>query len=240
MGTKKPMDFMDRAQNLAQDRDNRLDDPDDYLAAVEAAVLKYSQHRPATLVAEITGNSTNDLTLPTDWVDGFSAIVSAEYPMDQIPAVFVDANEVYTFKKASGLVLRLENDKPVSPAKVRFTYTGYHLAGVDGAVGTAAASSIPDGDFEAVAALAASYACTQLATQYASGVDPGISADMVDGTSRAEEFRKRSAELEQRYLSAMGLRSMIEMGGNGQSFIDLDTTIGGTGAPMVTHPKRWV
>jgi hypothetical protein len=236
-GSKKPVDFLDRCVTLTQDRDNRLVNADDFEAAIDAAVKKYSTHRPQDLVAEIVGNGTNDLPLPTLFVDGFSMIETAEYPMDQIPATMVDDNEFYVFRKAAGPVLRLETYKPTASQSVRVAHTGYHTSGIDGVPGTV--SSIPDTDFEAVCALAASYACTQLSTLYAAGVDPGISADMVDGTGRAEEFRKRSSELESRYMSALGLTSMTATQGTGQAFVDLDTTLSGSGASMLTHPRRW-
>lgn len=250
-GTKKPVDFTTRTVALTQDLAGRLT-PTDFLLCIDTAAKQYSVHRPFPGIAEPNGNGTNDIALPTDFVDGFSRVDTVEYPIDSVPAVYVDDNEFEVFRKVSGLVLRLDTNIPTAAQKLRVNYTTYQLIGVDGSPGTP--STIPDADFEAVCSLAASYACLQISVSFSGGVDPSINADSVDGSRRADEFKQRSEELEQKYLFHLGLgsgraggggmggrsgRGMPLPSGIGQGFVDLDSTLEGSGADFLTHPKRW-
>jgi hypothetical protein len=235
-GTKTPKDFTARTVAWLQDKVGRVGDTD-LSAYIDAAIKQYSADRPYETAVDLVGNGTNDLTLPSDFVDGWSELRQVEYPIDQIPEVIVDPNEAYLFRKPTGLVVRLLNDKPTALQGVRTTYTAYHSMGTDAPV---VFTTISDADFPVVCALAASYSATQLALSYQQGVDPNSDAAFVDGQDRAGLIRQAAKDLRGIYDRHMGLGTpeSPENGAPAQGFVDLDPKLLGTTEPL-THPRRW-
>lgn len=118
--------------------------------------------------------------------------------------------------------------------------TGTHIvtAVADASNFTAALlqTDLPPADFFAVAYLAAGYCCQAIADKYSRTNDSTITADSVNHTSRAQEFRNRAKELIGLYEKHMGLAkdSQTALMGTGE-FVDWNTSPSATRRTWLTH-----
>src|SRR5574337_639880 len=89
---------------LVNDKAGKLVDYADYdLLIAQAVKGRYSQDRPLVKAKDYTGDgSTYALTLPAatgnpavyGWIEGFSSIVSLEYPTGNRPPTYLDPREL--------------------------------------------------------------------------------------------------------------------------------------------------
>jgi hypothetical protein len=205
------MDLHDLTTALVKDTSARLE-ATDYDNALFAAYMRYSGHRPRVIAEDLPGNGTHDLDLPGGWVPDFSAIVTAEYPVGIVPANMLDRDLWQIYRSPDGEKLRILHAALTALETVRVGYTIYHDE-----------ESIPAGDINAIAALAASYCLLQLAAVFGQSTDPTIQADVVDYKSKTDEYRRLADVYAKQYNNHLGLK-------------DSDTTP----AAMVTArpPKR--
>lgn len=188
------MALIDLVQAKVKDNAGLLTDPDDFSAAVSAALARYSGHRPKETVSDLTGDGTHDLALPDDWADGFSIISAVEYPVDEVPESYVAQQDWKLYRKTTGQVLRLVADTPDADETVRLTYTVPRDE-----------ADVPDGDMDAVACLAASFCCETLATSFGYQGDPIIGADAVDHKSKGYRFAQRAKRYFALYHQHLGI-----------------------------------
>jgi len=176
-----------------------IDQIDDY---VQAAVKRYSLHKPQSLAHEFQGDGGYDYDLPSDWVHGFSRISQVEYPYDQQRPNVIPQEEWTLFLKlvnsTQTLVLRFLAISPVAGEYVRITYTIPHVL-------NDSSSTVFTNDFDAVCCLAASYCCGALSRKYSQTSDPTIAADVVNYAAKASSYASRAKELYQSYLDQLGL-----------------------------------
>ncbi|MBA7652873.1 hypothetical protein ES703_60712 [subsurface metagenome] len=176
-----------------------IDEIDDY---VQAALKRYSHHKPQSLAHEFQGDGGYDYSLPDDWIQGFSRITQVEYPYDQQRPNIIPHEEWTLFLKLMNstqtFVLRFLAISPVAGEYVRITYTIPHV--VDDS-----SSTVFDNDFDAVCCLAASYCCGALSRKYSQTSDPTIAADVVNYAAKASSYASRAKELFQAYLDQLGL-----------------------------------
>lgn len=238
---KSQADFEARTKAWLRDLAEHLE-PEALLDAVEEAVLIYSKDRPKTVVADVVGTG-GDIALPATYIDGFSMLTTVEYPTAQLPApAYVDRNEWVLYRSPTTLILRFLADVPAVAQSVRLTFTGARVL-----------ADIPDIDFAAVCALAASFLAEELASRYAQGVDPNINSDTVSGQSLRLAEEQRAKTLRGIYDEHVGNRATVTSeeaagvgGGSGTAkgastyaeFVDVDTALYGGAAPL-THPRRW-
>lgn len=189
------MTIIDLIRVKVKDNSGKLTDPDDLLSAATEALNRYSKARPLEFATDITGSGVNDLVLPSDFLDGFSGIVTVEYPVDRVPEVLIDRRDYKLYRGPAGLRLRLLTAKPASTETVRVTYTIPHSE-----------DSVPSPDLEAVANLAASVCLRQLAAAFGQTSDSTISADVVNYRSKADEFRRLADSFEALYKHHLGIR----------------------------------
>ena len=203
------------------------------LFAIGAALKKYSGHRPRIIPEDEAGSGSFDypLTLLADWTEGFSAIKSVEYPVDDTtratPILQDDAWTIY--QKPAGKCLRLLEATPTATESLRITYTALHAC-------TDADCTIPSGDEEAVQALAASQFCEMLAAYYAQTQDSTIQADSVDHKSRASEYAGRARAYRKMYYDHMGIK---ESGVPAASVTRDQDMHASWGSDRLTHPRRY-
>ena len=169
--------------------------PEDFTGNVLEAIKRYSKARPRTLAADVAGTGGHDYTLPSGWSPGLSVLESIEYPIGDIPETFLDPTTVKLYQTPEGLKLRLYEVTPPVGQDFRVTFTALHEE-----------ASLPESDLEAVANLAASLCCRQLAQRYAGTSDSMIGADSVNFRSKGDEFARRAKELKQLYQEAIGVK----------------------------------
>ena len=217
-----------RAKVIATVRDDsqKLVNPDDYDRAINAALRKYSLHRPDYATTDIAGNGTHDLALPTGWVDGYSMISSAEYPIGQVPSELLANDEVDIYRSPTALKIRLRDVAPAAAESVRLTFTIQRSA-----------ATVPDNDIDAVAWLSAALCCEDLANAFAQSTDSSIAADSVDYRDKSQKFASRAKRLMQLYKEHLGLKDNDTV--TPASVVsDIDVGYPGGGGRL-THP-RWM
>lgn len=180
-------------------------------SAILMAVTRYSGTRPRVVSAVASGTGTAyDFSLPSGWVDGFSRLVRVEHPFgatngSRAPHVVFDAADPNAPAEVEIVRVDATVEKirflTLTPASgtgnVLLLYTVPHAV-------TATASTVPVYDEQAVAVLAAAYACEMVASKYAETKDAAIAADAVDYRSRSREYADRAERLLKIYDSHVG------------------------------------
>jgi len=205
----KLSDYNSRVDALVQD-DAGFIESAEIDEAITMAVKRYSLHRPQEKAQEYAGDGGYDYDLPSDWVQGFSRIVSVEYPYDEQDPNFIPKEEWTIFLKLVGStqtrVLRFLTTSPAAADSVRVVYTIPHL--VDDSSSTVYAN-----DFEALSSLAASYVCGMLSRKFLQTSDSTIGADAVSYAAKSSAAASRAKELHHSYLDHLGLAETPASGG---------------------------
>jgi hypothetical protein len=199
---------------------------------VKAAVERYSKDEPADVTEDEAGDGGKyyAVTGLASWIEGYSHVVSIEYPA---LAVSADTNPQHldpedwqdSYWVGSARYLFFPNHAPATGENFRVTYTAPY-------VWTADVTNTPTNHFYAICNLAAGLACQAIATKYSRTNDSIISADSVGHTSRAMEFARRAREYIGLYEEQLGLGDgsgdgpgFVQAAG---AFVDLDTAPGWT------------
>jgi hypothetical protein len=181
---------------------------------IEAAIERYSRDIPDEITADVTGDAGKYYPLAaslTAWSEGFSRILSIEYPAlavsaDHLPQFIDTWNDDYW---AGGTrYLFLPGHAPAATETMRIRYTAPYVKASN-------AYDIPPIDFNAVCQLATGYCCLAIATKYARTSDATISADSVDHAGRSERFRTQAQEWFRLYEEHIGLTKSLLAGGAG-------------------------
>lgn len=165
--------------------------------AIAQAVLQYSADRPREVVVDQVAMAGYELALPAGWDPALSQLRAIEYPVDQLVPRYVSTSDVRFRKRPDeDVVLAFPFEFPAA-ASVRLTYTQPHV--VDDTTDT-----VPEIHRNAVACLAASMLCGQLASYYATEGAPTIGADVSDPATKTDKFRARARDLAAQYAAAVG------------------------------------
>lgn len=192
-------------KRYVKDNAGKLTEPGDYDAFIEAVLKgRYSQDRPLVKAADYAGDgSTYQLTLPAGtgtpavygWIDGFSSIVSVEYPTGDRPQTFLDPRDyAIDFISATTKKLILTDTTPGTGKTLRMRYTTQRVAEAD----------VMATDADAFCKLAAAACCRALASYYAQTSDSTISADAINYRSKSQEYTSLAKEYEKAYGEHMG------------------------------------
>ena len=167
--------------------------------AIELAVLRYSEDRPRVLVQDLASAGGYRLPLPASWHDGISVVRMLEYPIGNIPATTLAPDSISFYRSPPSTVeIELRQSLPAA-AQVRCTYTARHL--VDAGNDTTPAQHV-----DAIASLAASHLCEQIANHYANEGSSTINADVVNHQSKSQTYASRARRLRDAYTAAIGSR----------------------------------
>ena len=164
--------------------------------AIALAVVRYSADAPRRVVEDVVVDVDGNLPLPTAWLEGESELREMEWPIGQKPRSIVSPSLLEVIVTPTGTVLALQGDIPTGSA-VRITYSGAHVL-------DATQDTIPLRHRAAVASLAASTLCGQLAAHYANEGAPTIGADIVDHQGKTERWRARARDLLAQYTQIVG------------------------------------
>ena len=130
-------------------------------------------------------------------MNNFSVVTAVEYPAGERDPALLEKDEWITYwPDSTAAELRLLRITPISGKSLRITHTALHAG--DG-------STVPDGDFEGVANLAAAYAAWRLAAIYSQLGDSAIGADAVDYRGKASAYADLARALEERFKELFGL-----------------------------------
>lgn len=206
------------------------------LRLTRAAEPHYSTVRPREKVKDLTANGTSFLAIPATndgWVDGFSSILSLEYPVNEAPPSILDPRTYIVNRDTNGAerIVWLET-APANSATVRclFTTTRTYNA-------TAASTTVLDIDHFAVCDLIASYCADAIAAKYARTSEPAFNADAVNYRTKAQEWQSVAKRLWARWESSMGIGSASSAAGKATSaWVNWDARSMGA-ISTLTHPR---
>lgn len=178
-------------------------------AAISMATTKYSQDRPLAVVEDELGNGTPFLVLVgagavlASWSDGFSDILSIDYPAGAISATYeptwLEPGEDWTaYRDASKTYLWLRSAAPTTSETVRITYSARHTH-------TSVLDTVPPADFDALCDLSAHVACVMLATKMAASSDSTMGADSTNYRDGQLRFKQQAEAWLATYSDRMGL-----------------------------------
>lgn len=171
--------------------------PADRDAAIQAAVLRYSQDRPLQTVTDVTAAGGTMLPLPAGWSAGESRLLQVETPVGAEPMSLLEAGAFEVRPTPSGDEIRLAIGLPAG-AVARLTWAGPHTV-------SATLDTVPARDREALGYWAAAILCDQVAAHHAENREPTIQADRVDYTSPAKEWARRAEACRKLYFQLMGI-----------------------------------
>lgn len=190
-------DYLDRIDAMVPQAASELGTPS-LQAALNFAVRQYSRLRPRVRVADYDGDgSTYDFDLPSDWVEGFSAIKAVEFPAGEKDPTYLKPDWWLLYRGTAGKVLRLLTT-PSSGESVRITYIIPHtLSGT--------ANTTYENDFDAICALAAAYLCESLKAKFAGYHEPTLMADVVNYRTKSREFGEAAAAFRAQFALHFGM-----------------------------------
>lgn len=200
------------------------EDSDEYDLAIKAALSIFSLHEPTRLRSAIDGNNSSVYNLPDEWENEFSQILQIEYPLEQIPSIFLhpDEFELYQSTSESWKILIYGN----IPSSESF---GLYFTALRSPI------SIPNSHIEAFTWLCASLWLSKLANSYITSTDSSINIDTVDYKDKASQFRSQAKYFLKMYREFMGIN---EEGVSSSSYISNISTINyPLGYERLTHPR---
>ncbi|MBV6425158.1 MAG: hypothetical protein NAOJABEB_02972 [Steroidobacteraceae bacterium] len=200
--------------------------------AIREALEVYDDDVPRTIVADVAGDGTAyDFSLPTGFVDGYSRIVSVEYPIGDRPATLLPSDEYGLYRTTSATKVRLATVTPDSGESFRITYTGRHtLTDLD----SAAATTIYAYHTEAFVNLAAAKCLMRLANRFVHEQESTLNLDAVDRNSKTDIARRMADKLIAAYREVVG----VTRGESPSSArVNWDARLGGVLSPL-THRTR--
>ena len=195
---------------------------------VKAAVERYSHDLPDEITTDVTGDGGRYYGVAaklTSWSEGFSQVISIEYPAATIAndesVTLLDPEDWDDDYWATAVrYLYLPNHAPAATEAMRVRYTAPYAW-------TAGVVDIPPAHFYAVSLLAAGLTAQSIAQKYSRTSDSTISVDSVDHLSRAQQWSERARELIKAY------RDELNLGDEGMAtipageFVDWDTSPSG-------------
>lgn len=166
--------------------------------AIQAAVKLHSNNIPAIKFQVVTGVSDDTATTPTGWVDEVSEIIAIELPLNDRPPTYLEEDEFRVIAAATASTayrIVFIYDVPGATERFGVRFTAPHKLGA-----TASQNTIPDHHLDAVAHLAASVACNQLAAFYSQSADSMIQADSVNPQQKNPNYLQLSKAYKTYYL----------------------------------------
>lgn len=222
-------DYQTAVTDLLRDRDGVVSDPQRD-AAIETARAQYSIDAPRPVTVDANAAAAgNTLALPAGWTDD-SVLTAAEYPVGEWPPSMLNASDIQIYATPASRELRLPVQLVIGDT-VRLTYTADHLLDAND-------DTIPERHRNAVASLAASLLCGQLASYYAGQSESTIGADTVDRKTKSDQWRARARDLAAAYTAAVGTKPADRKQG-ASAFKELRRSDSLGGRRLFHPPQNW-
>lgn len=166
-------------EGLTDQDEGRELDLEDIYNAIETAAMYHSRYLPQEVVKDIAGAGSYDIEVPTDWLEGVSAIKSLEYPQGNRDPDYLEPKDYMMYRSPTKTYIRFLDATPAVGKTVRLFYTTPHSI-------SDTVSTISTNDFWALSNLAAYFAAGWLAAKYTRSIDPTLDADTVDYSQRVD------------------------------------------------------
>ncbi len=218
--------FNAKVDRIIQDDAGKLS-PGEIDSFILEALSYYNKDAPLVKVVDISGNGGFQYDLPNDWVEGFSRILSVEYPPGKQVPVILEPGEYKVYKLPAGEKLHFFSLRPPPTETIRITYTTTYTQSI--------IDSVPTQDQDAFCNLAAALCCGALSRHYAQTSDSLIDADSVSYQNKSNQYAKRAEELLTRYNDFLGKKGNGPQAASGIKDWDTNYSWGGD---YLTHPKK--
>jgi len=195
------VDYEIKMDQVLQDTEVELED-DARLALIAEAVKTYSTYRPIEVPLRVDGDGGYTYDLPEDWEDGFSNILSIEYPAGEQVPVILDPLTYLLYRDDTGLHLRFLVDSPGATEEFILTYTIRHTVEVDD-------GTVPESDFDAVVNLATSLACSAIGRKYTQDAGGSTIAVGSEQWRSVLRYSEKAKELMDLFLQHMGINTEV-------------------------------
>lgn len=199
-------------------------------AFIEEALPTYSKDRPKENINDTTGDGTQLYSVPSDWVAGFSSILSLEFPTGNVPQTILTAEDDYFIYQETTTTFKIQfvNNTPNASETFRLKYTVPYTVDI--------IENIPAQDQDAFVKLCAVQALKALARKFTGTQDPTIDADSVNYRTKGDEFARRAKDLQGEYDAfVLDAGAQVSAAGVTKNW-DTEYSWGGD---FLTHPKRF-
>lgn len=186
--------FQQLVDDLVRDTDQVIT-PSQRDDAIANALARYSVDAPRRAIEDVVVAGDGSLVIPAAWASG-SRVMDAEYPIGQRPMSQIPLTLIEVRATPTGDSILLLAELPLGDT-VRLTFSAAHQ--LDATIDT-----VPAAHRRAVAALAGSDLCGQLAAHYSNESAPTIGADTVDHQGKSLRWRNRSRDLAAEYSRIVG------------------------------------
>lgn len=186
------------AQNLSTVLAGGVIKKSDAFMHIDEAMTIYSKLKPCTKIKQLSGSGSSEYSVPEDWVNGMSQIISVEYPISLIPETYLKENE-YKVYQANDNSFKIKFSSVIPSGQTAYVkYTTNYIFSNDSATS-------PDNDFYAICNIAAYKYLLSLAARYGQSVSPLIKADNVDYNSKTDSYRRLAKEYLGQAASWLGI-----------------------------------
>lgn len=215
----------------------------DVTAYVARAVQRYEMLRPRIITQDVDGTGLSLYATPTGWVVGFSEVLKVEYPVDQVPPVYLEDEDVEVVDLADVAGARVQKIllRGYAPASssddFRLQWKARHT--VDGS-----SSTIPANDEEAVGYIGAHLLLIDAATQMSANNPQGLDVDeAVSTVEQTDRIFFRAKDMARCAAALLGVDSIFpeegQAGAQGLSFRSIDADLPyHEGRGGLTHSRR--
>ncbi len=218
---------------LMQD-DARFLTADEITQHIIRSVRQVNHDFPLHVVKDITGDNTQDYQLPSEFVKGFSDILTVEHPAGENPPVFRERTDnwfIYedpTQAVGETLRLRFKETTPTATEVIRVVLTSPHDI-------TATPSTVEDErTFLGIVYKGCVFAFRALAARFSQTSNPTIDANTVDYAGRSQNFLFLAERWEGNYKAIIGLGQSTKAA---QALGELDIVFP-SGEDFLFHPMK--
>lgn len=198
---------------------------------ITSAVKSYNRIVPNTAATAFAGNGTAyEWSLPGDWVDGFSEIMSVEYPSGEQNPTYIKSYKWRIHQGTASKKFRLLLDVPSSTQTVNIVYTIPHTV-------TVGSSTLPQQDEEALQDLAAAYCFSEIAAKWSRTSKSTLEGDIINNMQKVDYYKGQARDLENRFKAHFGIRPG-DLGPTTQCIGEWDHTYE-WGTDFIVHQRNW-
>ena len=201
---------------------------------IDKALEEVNIDIPLEVVKDISGDGTQDYTLPTEFEDQYSTISTVEHPADENTPRFKEKNDdwfVYknpTKPAGQQLRLRFKLTSPATGEVIRVTMTTSYTL-------TSATTTLTRKSSLAVQQKAISEIFRALAAHFSQTMNPTIDSDGVDYAGRSQNYLFLAERYLNDYKKTAGLIAAATKAA--QSLVDIDIIFAHR-EDMLWHPAR--
>lgn len=224
-------ELLAQTKRILKDTVPRIVDADLEGVIQNEAIQHFSKHKAKKRIADLTASGSFDYELSvanfTYWINGFSWILSVEYPIDSQNPNIIEFEKWDIYEDTSAKFLRFLDTTP-NTGTIRVVYFGPHNVPDSGE------STLDDIDVGAFCFLVASMGAMTIAGFYGQSSDSNIGADAIAYRDKSDIWAARGKDWYKKYIEYMFPNNLQAS----MAFREFDTTYKELALSRLTH-KDW-